>query len=543
MAAPEALELGRSAVAGHRWQEACERLTEARAASVDGLSGPDLELLAAASFLRGQHAAAVHAQTSAHDLYLAHDDTVGAARTAGWLALALLELGDLPLSGTWIARGLRLVARLKDSDALGARVALVPAALTGLFVGNFDEAMRQFEQIAEVAERTGERELAAHAAFGRGKCLTTVGRTAEGFASLDEAMAAVSAGDVSPIWTCVFYRVVLDVAHEGFDLQRAQRWTDLFAQWCAEQPELVAYSGQSHAYRAQLLLLRGEWAEASAFATLADERLRVGDFTAGYVANYQRAELHRLRGEHRAAEERYRRAADTGWSPQPGYALLRVAEGEYGDAQTMIRHAAAGADEGTRRRLLPAVVEIELAAGAVEAARQAADELTALRRAAPTPMLVAVAEIADARVLLAEGDSARGLEAVEAARAAWSALAAPYEVARCAVVKGRMLRELDEPDEASAELDAARAVFLGLGARSGLAELHLLSGERPSGTLTHREMEVLRLVATGLTNRGVAGKLSLSEKTVARHLSNIFGKLGLSSRAAATAYAYEHGLI
>jgi DNA-binding NarL/FixJ family response regulator len=133
--------------------------------------------------------------------------------------------------------------------------------------------------------------------------------------------------------------------------------------------------------------------------------------------------------------------------------------------------------------------------------------------------------------------------AVEAARSGWSALEAPYEVGRCRVLKGRILAELGGTEAAAAEFDAARAGFLELGARSGLAELSTVTGERSPGTLTDREVEVLRLVSTGLTNRAIAGRLSLSEKTVARHLSNIFGKLGLSSRSAATAYAYENGLL
>ena len=259
--------------------------------------------------------------TSAHDLYLSADDTVGAARTAGWLALELLELGDLSLSGTWISRGVRLVARLDHSGSVGGRISLVPAALTGLFVGNLAEAVRKFDEVAAIAERTGDRELAAHAALGRGKCLTSMGRTAEGFDVLDQAMAAVFAGIVSPVWTCIFYRVVLDTAHEGFDLERAHLWTDAFAQWCAAQPELLAYTGQCHAYRAQLMMLHGEWPEASAAATLAEERLRAGDFTAQYVANYQLAEIHRLRGDYRRAREHYRRAGESGWDPEPGLAL------------------------------------------------------------------------------------------------------------------------------------------------------------------------------------------------------------------------------
>ena len=190
MAASETLERGRSAVGARRWREAQELLTAERNAAAGGLSAPDLELLATASLLCGHPAAAVEAMTSAHDLYLAADDTVGAARTAGWLALELLEMSDLASSGIWISRGVRLVERLDDSGAVGARVSLVPAALTGLFVGNFEEAVHKFDAVAAIAERTGDRELAAHAAFGRGKCLTTIGRTSEGFAGFDQAMGA-----------------------------------------------------------------------------------------------------------------------------------------------------------------------------------------------------------------------------------------------------------------------------------------------------------------------------------------------------------------
>lgn len=543
MATSGALELARSAAAECRWREACEQFTQARSTGAEELAGPDLELLATASFLRGRSEAAFDALATAHELYLQENNTVGAARTAGWLALGLLEAGEGSRSAGWVARGLRLVEQLDDSASIGGLVALVPAAFASMFVGFVSEAIRRFEEIAGIAERTGDRELAALAALGRGKCLTTLGRTSEGFDSLHQAMAAVTAGDVSTIATCIFYRITLDIWHEGFDLSRAHEWTSAFGQWCRSQPELVAYRGQSHAYRAQLSLLHGEWAEASAEATLAEESLRAGDFTAHFVANYQLAELHRLRGEVRAADEHYARAAKAGWDPQPGLALLNLAKGEVGLAQTMIRRTVTGANKGSRCRLLPAVVEIEVAAGDAVAARRAADELWAVNRSAPTPMLAAVAALAEARVRLAEGDAAGALGPVETASSGWSALDAPYEVARCGVVRGRLLLALDRSDAATAQFAQVRATFVELGARSALAELAGLMGEHPTGTLTAREVEVLRLVSTGLTNKGIAGRLSLSEKTVARHLSNIFGKLGLSSRAGATAYAYENGLI
>jgi DNA-binding CsgD family transcriptional regulator len=542
MDAAAALESGREAAAHQRWRAACELLEAARAAAPAGLAPEDLELLATAALLRGRTTEAVAAMTTAHDLHLARPDLVGAARTAGWLALELLEIGDLSLSGQWMARGLRLVARLDGEEGVGGRVALVPAALTGLFVGDFDEAMRKFDEISAIAARTGDRELAAHANFGRGKCLTTTGRTSEGLASLDLALAAVEARDVSPLWICVFFRVMLDVAHESFDLERARRWTSAFEQWCATQPDLIAYSGQCAAYEALRSLLEGDWADASASATMAEERLRAGDFTAGYVANYQLAELHRLRGEYRPADERYRRAAATGWEPQPGWALLRLAQGDPHGAQTMLRHSLAGADAGTAHRLLPALVEIELAAGDSEAARRAAQELRSLSEGRPAPMLAACAMTAAARVGLAD-DTAAALADAEAARAAWAGLGVPYEAARCRVLKARLLRAAGDDGAAAVELDAARRVFAELGARPAAAEIDQLRGLRETGTLTEREVEVLRLVSTGLTNRGIADRLTLSEKTVARHLSNIFAKLGLSSRSAATAYAYENGLL
>ncbi|WP_137846498.1 response regulator transcription factor [Microbacterium sp. 2FI] len=511
--------------------------------ATEGRSAPELEVLSTTSFLQGRVSEAVDALTRAHEAYLAAADTVGAARTAGWLALQLLETGEVTQSATWVARGLRLAQRLGEPGAVGGLVALVPAALTALFVGDIEDAMRRFDEIAETAERSGDRELAAFASFGHGKCLTTIGRTAEGLADLDAAVATVVTDTMTPLATCILFRVALDVCHEGFDLERAERWTTTFEDWCSGRPGMVAYTGQAHAYRAQLLLLHGRWATASVHAHLAEEALRAGDFTAGYVANYQLGELHRLRGELRPAREHYLRAGATGWDPQPGLALATLADGDVRGAQTMIRSIAAGADDATRRRLLPAMVQIEIAVGDTGAARQVADELAARARSAPTPLLTAVAAFAEAGVLLAEGEPAAALAAAGSALAAWDALDAPCEVARCHVLAGRALAAADRHDEASAEFAAAHATFAELGARADLAALEVLTGGRPAVNLTAREIEVLRLAATGLTNRAIAAQLSLSEKTVARHLSNIFLKVGVSSRTAATAYAYEQGLI
>jgi DNA-binding CsgD family transcriptional regulator len=537
------LELARSAVVGRRWREACERFAEARSVAEEELAPADLERFATALFLHGEPRAASGLLIEAYESYQARDDAAGAARTAGWIALELLESDDLPSSMTWAARGVRLIEGLGDLELRGAPIALVPAALGAMLVGDIDDSLRRFDEIAALAERSSDSELLAVAALGRGKCLTTIGESDDGLASLEKAKALMTADEISPIMPCILFRVMLDVAHEAFDLTRAETWTAAFEEWCRTQPELVAYVGQGYAYRSRLYLVHGRWDDASSAAIRADECLRAGDFTATYLANYQLAELHRLRGEFRAADERYRQAAATGWDPQPGWSLLRLAEGAITEAQTMLRRNAGGADEGTRRRLLPAVVEVELAAGDDGAARRAADDLSALSRRAPTPMLVAVAGFAYAQVLHAEGDAAAALEAVEAARNSWSEISAPYEVARCRVLEGRILRELDRPDAASTQLNAARAVLIELDARPAVAALNDLMGIRTTVGLTPRELEVLRLVSTGLTNRGIADRLMLSDKTVARHLANIYSKLGLSSRSGATAYAYENGLV
>ncbi len=543
MAAPTALELGRSAVADRRWAAAAEWFADAQRDDPSALTVHDLEGWSTALFLRGERNRATEALTTAHDSSLARGDLAGAARAAGVMSIQLLEAGEVAGAGVWGARGMRLAEQLDEANHLGAMVALVPTAFGAMFVGDIADAIRRFDRIAAVADRFGDADLAAHAAFGRGMCLTMQGRVAEGFASLDAAMEPAVAGRLSSLTTCVVVRMTLDVAHRGFDLERAERWTTGFARWCDAQPELVAYTGQAHAYRAELATLHGAWADASAHAARADESLRAGDFTAEYVANYRLAELHRLRGELHAAEDHYRRAARTGWDPQPGLALARLAAGDAAGAQSMIRNAAAGVDDTTRQRLLPAMVRIELAAGDVAAARRAADELAEAARAVPTPLFDAVAALAAARVLHAEGRTSDALGELSTARAAFAAIDAPYGVAQCRLLEGRIRRDADGPDAGRAPLEAARRGFVELGARLDVVAIDALDGQRSVDALTAREIEVLRLVTTGLTNRGVADRLSLSEKTVARHLSNIYGKLRLSSRAAATAWAYQQGIV
>lgn len=534
------LDAGRTAAADRRWADALELL--ARVDARAGLAASDLEVLATAALLRGEPRASLDALSRAYSAHLGVQDTAGAARSAGWLALNFIEQGDFTNSVLWAARAMRIVHAMAEPGALAGFVRLAPA-VGQLGSGNAAEAIRSFEEILDVAEREGDREVAAITRLGLGKSLIEDGSPADGFACLDQAMAAVAAGDVPPLPSGVIACASISDALLAFDLERADAWTAVLKRWCGEQPQLIAFSGQCHALEAALLLVRGAWAEASTAVDLALSRFRAGDYRAIWGAPYQLGELARLRGAFHSAEESYRRAAESGWEAQPGLSLLHLALGRTGRAQEEIRRSAAGADPVTRRFLLPALIEIEVAAGDPVAARRALEEFRGASLDTASPMRDAAVATADARVLLAEGRAADALEAARAAAHAWDAVGARYEAARSRVLAGLALRSLGHAEDARADVEAARAVFLDLGAEPALADLAALTGDRRVGALTPRELEVLRLVSTGLTNRGIGARLSLSEKTVARHVANIFGKLGISSRAAATAYAYENGLV
>ena len=359
-------------------------------------------------------------------------------------------------------------------------------------------------------------------------------------------MVDATAGEVSPVIVGIAYCSVIAACHQVFDVRRAQEWTAALDSWCESQPQLVHFRGLCLLNRAELRQFHGAWERAAAETREASERLAETDESLG-EAMYQTAELHRLRGEFADAEAAYRRASRLGRRPEPGIALMRLAQGRHEVAAATLTRAT---DEATgifaRARLLEPLIEVLLATGSTSAARLAADEMLQIAGDIGAPLVTAMAERANGAVLLAEGDPRAALAALRPSWTAWQALDAPYEAARTRVLVGLACRALDDADAAALELDAAADAFRELGARPDLARVEALREKpapRPAGGLTVREVEVLRLVASGKTNREVAADLVISERTVARHVSNIFDKLGVSSRAAATAYAYEHGLI
>lgn len=539
------VDRGRAAFARQAWGEAFEQL-----AAADGqelLESPDLERLATAAFLVGRDDESAAAWGRAHNAYLSRDDPQHAARCAFWLGYQLLDKAEFAQASGWFARAQRL---LDDHGLEGAErgYLLLPAAIQQVVERKLQAAYDTFSRAVEIGVRANDRDLTLLARHGQGRALINLGDTDRGVRLLDEVMVSVTGGELSPPLVGNVYCSVISACYEMFDLRRAQEWTAALARWCATQPDLVPYRGTCLVRRAEIMQLYGHWQDAMAEAKRACDRLLDPPGQQGVgAAYYQQAELHRLRGEFEQAEEAYRQASQHGRKPEPGLALLRLAQGRLEAASAAVRRVVSeAATPPTRCRALAAAVEIMLAAGDLKAARAAADELSGMARGRDVPYLQAVSALAAGAVLLAEGAAAPALAALRRAWTGWQDLGAPYEAARTRVAIGLACRAVGDRDAADLEWDAARKAFERLGAAPDLRRLDEAAQRQPAraaGGLTPRELEVLRLVATGKTNRAIAGQLSISEKTVARHVSNIFTRLGLSSRAAATAYAYQHHLL
>jgi DNA-binding CsgD family transcriptional regulator len=509
------------------------------------LDGDDLEEAATSAYLGGRVAEALAALQRAEQVLARQGEHRRAARSAFWLGFLLLGRGELAQGNGWLARARRLLEH-EPPDCPEQGYLLLPVALGQLEAGDHGAARATAARAAGIGGQAGEADLVAMGQFLQGMAAVTGGEVAPGLALLDEAMVAAVAGELTPPVTGTIYCGVIEVCQQVAELRRAREWTAALTSWCDSQPDLVTFTGQCLVHRAEILRLGGAWPEAVEAARRAAERLaEADDELAIGAASYQQAEAHRVLGQLEAAEGAYQVASRWGREPQPGLALLRLAQGRTDAAAAAIRRVLAETGGRLERaRLLPAAVEILLETGDQGGAREAAAELGRIAGEYGTTALLAEADHARGAVCLAAGDAAGALAALRRAWRAWRELEAPYQAARARLLIGLACRELGDEDAASMELDAARAVLAGLGAGPDLDRLDRLAGAAPAaGGLTGRELEVLRLVAAGATNHAIASRLHLADKTVHRHVSNIYAKLGVSSRAAATAYAYQHRLL
>jgi DNA-binding CsgD family transcriptional regulator len=545
-----ALERARECHRARAWVDACDGYAAVDA--VASLQVEDLERFGEAAQLIGR-AEAVQALQRAYQARVDAGEVGHAVRCAFWLHEALSMVGEFAHARGWLARAARLTEQ--DPDCGEQAYLLIPEAERHLREADYAAAYETAARAMKLGHRCGDPDLLTAATMMQGRALIRQERTEEGLALLDEAMVAVAGGEISPRVAGWTYCVTISTCRELQEVRRAREWTFALTRWSDDQPQFNGghgYPGICLIHRSELLQLSGDWPDAARCARTACERLTqgIGEIVAG-GAFYRLGELHRLRGELADAEEAYRQATRYGADAQPGLALLRLAQGKGDAAASGLRRALAETEDRLPRgHLLPAYVEIMLGAGDRAAARDGTAELVEIAEAYDRPALHAHAGDARAATHLAEGDAGMALTAARGAWRRWRDLDVPYEAARSRVLVGSACRALGDEDTAVMEFDAALHVFGELGAAPDGARVRALihrtladqtRAADPAG-LSPREVEVLRLVAAGRTNQAIAGELFLSEKTVARHLSNIFAKLDVGSRTAAAAYAFEHGL-
>lgn len=539
------LERGREAYARRAWRDAYESFR--RADEQTPLRADDLELLAVTAYLLARDDECGEALERAHRAFLDEGSRLRAVRCAFWLGMTLLFRGEMGPGSGWLAQAHRLLER-EPGETVEHGYLLLPVAFQQQATGDWEAAAETARRAAELGERFDDADLFALAAHAEGQMRVLHGAIVEGAALLDEAMVAATSRVESPIVTGVVYCGVILACVETYDVRRAREWTDVLARWCDDQPDLVAFTGRCLIHRSEIKQLRGDWSDALEEARRAGERLAQGfNRPATAQAFYRQGELHRLRGELDAAEKAYAAASRYGFEPQPGLSLLRLGQRRPEDAGASIGRALGEATARPRRAaLLPAFIEIAVELGSLDDARDACDELEAIAEAYGSSLLEAIAAHARGAVLLRAGDAAGALPFLRRASEGWQELGAPYETARTRSLVALACRALGDEDGAALELEAAREGFRELGARPDLARLETLveeTDDRPTHGLTTRELEVLRLVAVGKSNREIAAELVISEHTVARHLQNLFAKLDVSSRTAASAFAYEHDLV
>ena len=509
-----------------------------------GLGADDTLALATSAYLMGNVDEAIRALQGGYQDMIKNGDSLGAVRFGFWLALILNVRGDVAIGTGWVARGQRLLEN-EPADLPERAYLLIHDFFQYLERGDVATAFETAGRVVELARRFGNDDLVALGLMCQGRVRIYSGQVREGLAVLDEAMVGISAGEASPIIAGMVYCSMIEACQEVSDFSRAASWTSALTRWCDTQPGLVPYTGQCSLHRGQIMRLHGAYDEALGEFARAQRRYRLEGTTApAALALTEQGDVLRIQGKLDEAEDCYRQSAELGYEPQPGLALCWLARGRTPAAVSAMRRLLAETQGPVgRSRMLPGGVHVMVAAALIDEAREHADELAEIASLFGNPAVRAMAAYARATVELASGQVAEALGQARESTRLWSDIGAPYEAARARVLVARALRELGDEDSATGELAVAGRAFAEVGAAPAAQEVDKLLGRARPGGLTEREIEVLSLVAEGKSNYEIARVLVLSQKTVERHLSNIFSKLDVSSRTAAAAYAHDHGLM
>jgi DNA-binding NarL/FixJ family response regulator len=524
--AAASIETGRRAYADADWTTTFAELSRAHASAP--LAADDLSLLARSAWLLSRVEDCLQLSEDAFRRYLDAGRTTDAAMAALVLSLQWITRGEWAVGSGWLNRGRRLLSDLPDSPA-HAYLAYLDGMLVVADGGPAPtEAIQRLEGLAK---RFGEPALESLWLAVSGVSELRHGERSRGFAQLDEAMLPVLAGDVPVEWAGDIYCTVIHVCHELADFRRMADWTSATERWCAQFASEAIYTGICRVHRLELKGIHGDWADVEAGLASESEALRGGNVWVAGEGFYQLGEIRRLRGDHHGARAAFDAARASGIDPQPGEALLALREGRADQAWTSLTSSLEGRDRVGRVRLLRAGVEIALANDRKSDAAALCRELRETATAYGSRGFAAWADHAEGMLAVEQGDGERASAALQSAAAAFRRDRQPYETAQALLWLSRARRLTGESDLAERDLSEGRAILQRLGAGESR------KAHSPAvGPLTAREAEVLECVAAGAGNREVATQLFISEKTVGRHLANVYLKLGVSSRTAAAAW-------
>lgn len=527
------------------WLTAYEFLGKAEAQQE--FDGNVLERFATAAYMVGREENFVGLMQRAYDSYSDSGAILKAAHAAFWIGLTLLFRGEFGQGTGWLKRSERHVDE-SGADCVERGYILLPRVESLVSAGDLAAADRIALEAVAVGARFGDKDLLAIARHLRGRIQLQAGRMSEGLALLDETMVAATTNRLSPVVTGLIYCSVIEICQNFQMYRRAKEWTDALAGWCHKQPELVAFTGRCLIHRSEVLIFDGKWKDALAEASAACRRLIDGPVQHHAApAFYQEGEVHRLSGRFAEADECYRKSSQLGFDPQPGLALMRLMQGKTQSARSSIKRSlVAESDDFKRMRLLPAAIEIALGVNDEAAARDFCSEFARLAERFPSELAEATLAEADGDLQFAATNPESALPNYRRSAQQWRDIGSPYRLARVRLKTGRACAELGDMEGAIREAEAAIDCFVELGAEPDRRRAEwLLRRFRPVGVglLTRRQTEVLSLVSEGLTNRAIADRLGLSERTIDRHVSDILTRINVPTRAAATAFALSRGLI